>query len=55
MTTLDRQITNSRSGQRMIFRLTGKETNGTLLEIESFNPPSNEREPEHIHPKQKVH
>ncbi|BFT72845.1 cupin domain-containing protein [Paenibacillus sp. P36] len=52
MTTLDRQITNPRSGQKMIFRTTGEETNGALLEIESFNPPSQEREPEHIHPKQ---
>ncbi|MEC0264993.1 cupin domain-containing protein [Paenibacillus anseongense] len=52
MTTLDRQITNPRSGQRMIFHTTGKETNGALLEIESFNPPSKEREPEHIHPRQ---
>lgn len=45
-------ITNLRSGQRMIFRQTAKDTNGQLLEIETFNPPSTEKEPEHIHPKQ---
>jgi hypothetical protein len=31
-------ITNSRTRQRMIFRKTGSETNGTLLEIEGYNP-----------------
>lgn len=46
------QITNVRTGQRMIFRLTGKETNGKLLEIESFNPKSDIREAIHVHPKQ---
>lgn len=45
-------ITNLRSGQRMIFRQTARDTNGELLEIESFNPPSTEKEPEHVHPKQ---
>ncbi|TWT09321.1 cupin domain-containing protein [Planomicrobium sp. CPCC 101079] len=45
-------ITNPRSGQTMIFRKTAKDTNGTLLEIESFNPPSASSEPEHVHPKQ---
>ncbi|MGB6406918.1 MAG: cupin domain-containing protein [Planococcus donghaensis] len=45
-------ITNIRTGQRMIFRRTAQDTKGELLEIESFNPPSTEREPEHIHPKQ---
>lgn len=46
------KITNGRTGQRMIFLQTGKETNGQLLEIESFNPKSDMREPIHIHPKQ---
>jgi hypothetical protein len=36
----------------MIFLQTGKETNGQLLEIESFNPKSDMREPIHIHPRQ---
>ncbi len=45
-------ITNVRTGQRMVFRKTGRETNGTLLEIECFNPPSGVKEPEHIHPVQ---
>lgn len=47
------EITNKRTGQRMIFLRTGKETNGQLLEIESFNPKTDMREPIHIHPKQK--
>lgn len=45
-------IFNPLSGQRMIFRKTGKETKGSLLEIESFNPPSVDKEPVHIHPLQ---
>ena len=36
----------------MIFLKTGKETNGNLLEIDSFNPKTEMREPVHIHPKQ---
>lgn len=46
------KITNARTGQKMIFLQTGKETNGQLLEIESFNPKSDMREPIHIHPRQ---
>lgn len=46
------KIVNGRTGQTMIFLETGKETNGTLLETESFNPKSDMREPIHIHPKQ---
>lgn len=46
------QIKNERTGQKMIFLQTGKETNGSLLEIETFNPKSEMREPIHIHPKQ---
>lgn len=45
-------ISNPRTGQRMIFLQTGKETQGQLLEIESFNPKSDMREPIHIHPRQ---
>lgn len=45
-------ITNPRTGQKMIFIKTGKETNGQLLEIESFNPKSDMREPIHVHPRQ---
>ena len=43
MTNSGHDITNPRSGQRMIFRKTGKDTNGTVTEIESFNPPSKEK------------
>jgi quercetin dioxygenase-like cupin family protein len=46
------KITNARTGQIMIFRKTGAETNGKLLEIECFNPNSDSREPIHIHPQQ---
>jgi len=47
------QIENRRTGQKMIFLQTGKETNGDLLEIECYSPPTETREPEHIHPIQK--
>ena len=46
------EIINIRTGQRMIFRKLGKDTNGQLLEIECFNPPSGVKEPEHVHPLQ---
>jgi quercetin dioxygenase-like cupin family protein len=46
------KIINARTGQKMIFLQTGTETNGQLLEIESFNPKSDMREPMHIHPRQ---
>ncbi len=36
----------------MIFLKTGQETNGELLEIECFSPPSKAKEPEHVHPYQ---
>src|SRR5665647_2279431 len=48
------KIINARTGQKMIFLQTGKETNGQLLEIESFNPKSDMREPIHVHPKQET-
>lgn len=44
------KITNVRTGQIMIFLKTGTETNGEILHIECFSPPTPEREPEHIHP-----
>ena len=44
------QITNPRTGQVMIFLKKSAETNGELLQIECFSPPTLEREPEHIHP-----
>jgi quercetin dioxygenase-like cupin family protein len=46
------QIANSRTGQRMFFRKTGRDTNGAFVEIECFNPPMGVKEPEHIHPLQ---
>lgn len=46
------EITNPRTGQRMIFRQTAMETAGESLRMECFSPPSTAREPEHIHPYQ---
>jgi quercetin dioxygenase-like cupin family protein len=46
------KITNSRTGQIMIFLKTGEDTNGELLEIECFSPQSKAKEPEHVHPQQ---
>jgi mannose-6-phosphate isomerase-like protein (cupin superfamily) len=46
------EIVNPRTGQRMIFLQTGKETNGRLLRNESYIPPATDAEPEHTHPYQ---
>jgi quercetin dioxygenase-like cupin family protein len=46
------EITNPRTGQRMRFLKTSADTNGELLQIDCFNPPSGVKEPEHIHPYQ---
>jgi quercetin dioxygenase-like cupin family protein len=48
----DQEIHNPRTGQRMRFRQTAEETEGSLLRIESVNPPTGVAEPEHIHPHQ---
>lgn len=45
-------ITNARTGQTMIFRKTAHDTQGQLLEIECYNPPTDMHEPRHLHPKQ---
>jgi quercetin dioxygenase-like cupin family protein len=42
------QISNPRTGQQMTF----VELRGELLRIDSVNPPTAEREPVHIHPRQ---
>jgi quercetin dioxygenase-like cupin family protein len=44
------KIENKRTGQQMIFLQTATDTNGALLQIECFSPPTAMREPEHIHP-----
>ncbi len=46
------QILNPRTGQRMIFRQTGADNTGQLLQIECFNAPHGSKEPEHVHPMQ---
>lgn len=46
------KIENARTGQVMVFLKTATETNGQLLEIECYSPPTDEREPDYIHPYQ---
>jgi mannose-6-phosphate isomerase-like protein (cupin superfamily) len=46
------EIVNPRTGQRMKFLLTSRDTNGELLQLDCFNLPSDVKEPEHIHPYQ---
>jgi quercetin dioxygenase-like cupin family protein len=46
------EIVNPRTGQKMKFILTSKDTNGELLRIDCFNEPGGVKEPEHIHPYQ---
>jgi quercetin dioxygenase-like cupin family protein len=48
MASEGQQISNPRTGQRMIFI----ELRDELLRIDSVNPPTAEREPLHVHPKQ---
>lgn len=48
MAHLGQQITNTRTGQRMTF----VELQRDSLRIDSVNPPTDEREPLHVHPKQ---
>lgn len=43
------EIVNPRTGQRMIFRQTARETGGAFLQIETVNPPHTAMEPEHVH------
>ena len=49
------EIVNPRTGQRMVFRRTGADTEGQELVIECWSPPEQKgdpREPVHVHPKQ---
>jgi hypothetical protein len=48
------KMKNARTGQIMIFLQSANDTNGELLDIECFNPQSNAKEPEHIHPFQNI-
>jgi len=48
MAHLGQQITNTRTGQQMTF----VELREDSLRIDSVNPPTDEREPLHVHPKQ---
>ncbi len=46
------EIVNPRTGQRMIFRKTARDTGGALFQVETINPPHGPAEPEHIHIRQ---
>ena len=49
-----RELFNPRTGQRMRFLLTGADTDGALLRIETTNPPTGVGEPTHVHPRQET-
>jgi quercetin dioxygenase-like cupin family protein len=51
MSSVDREIHNPRTGQRMRF-VDNDEPPGALLRIETVNPPTATAEPEHVHPRQ---
>ncbi|MBI5670415.1 MAG: cupin domain-containing protein [Chloroflexi bacterium] len=44
------EILNSRTGQRTIFLRTAADTGGAYLRTETFHPPHQPAEPEHVHP-----
>jgi mannose-6-phosphate isomerase-like protein (cupin superfamily) len=46
------EIANPRTGQRMMFLVTSADSDGALLRIECFNPPTAVDEPTHCHPRQ---
>lgn len=46
------RMVNPCTGQTMIFRQTSRDTNGELLQIETFNEPHGPAEGEHVHPLQ---
>lgn len=48
------EIFNVRTGQRMRFLVTAEESDGSLLRIETCNPPSENAEPMHVHPRQET-
>lgn len=52
MTQVGERMVNPRTGQTMIFQQTARNTNGALLEVETFNEAHRLGEPEHIHPVQ---
>lgn len=49
------EIVNSRTGQRTIFLQTATDTQGAYFRMESFHPPGQPAEPEHVHPFQTSH
>ncbi len=52
--TQARELFNPRTGQRIRFLLTGEDTHGALLRMETVNPPTGTAEPTHVHPRQET-
>ncbi len=50
MTQSGSEILNSRTGQRTLFLRTSADTDGAYLRTETFHPPHQPPEPEHVHP-----
>ena len=48
----EREIFNPRTGQRTRFVVTGQESGGKLLRMETRHPPTGVPEPTHVHPRQ---
>jgi mannose-6-phosphate isomerase-like protein (cupin superfamily) len=46
------EIVNSRTGQQIRFVQTARDSDGAVLELLCVSQPGQEREPEHIHPRQ---
>lgn len=44
------EIKNAATGERIVFLRTADETDGELLEMDDFWPPTDHRTPEHVHP-----
>lgn len=54
MSMSGREIFNPRTGQRMRFLVTGADSDGALMRVETTNPPSLDAEPLHVHPRQET-
>jgi quercetin dioxygenase-like cupin family protein len=49
------KLINPVTGMTLVFRKTGKKTNGALLEVDAFYRPNSSRPLEHYHPQQEEH
>jgi len=52
MATPGKELINPRTGQRLRVVVTAQDSQGALVALECVSPPSEEREPEHVHPHQ---